>query len=129
MELNYDTPQSALPSSAVELIVENGRLAGTRRPLPVPLTVIGRAVGGDIRLDVPGVEQLHCVIVQGLEGVVLRDLGTPTGTLVNGEPVTSLTLKDGDLVTVGPFHFRMALGAASASQFLLAELEAVEKKK
>jgi hypothetical protein len=113
-----------------ELIVENGRLAGTRRALPTPLAVVGRAHGCDIRLNVDGVEPLHCVLVPTTDSVILRDLGTSDGTLVNNEPVAFTHLNDGDLLSVGPFRFRLAVSpAVDPRQSLLPELEAIEKEK
>ena len=42
-----------------ELVVQNGRHAGARRPLAVPMTLIGRANGCDVRLNVEPVKPLH----------------------------------------------------------------------
>jgi hypothetical protein len=95
-----------------------GRLAGTHKPLSVPLTSVGRQPGCDIRLDVEGVEDLHCVIVCGPQGLVLRDLQSESGTFLNGERVQNRPLGDGDLLTVGPFQFQVRLNPA----FLQADL-------
>src|SRR5262249_7737741 len=69
----------------------------------------------------------------GPEGLVLRDLGSETGTTVNGEAVASCQLQDDDLLSVGPFRFRVRLpqaGAGTATkQFLLRELEVLQKEK
>jgi hypothetical protein len=68
--------------------------------------------------------------VQGHEGVVLRDLGTPDGTLVNGEPVAVTVLNDGDLLSVGPFRFRLGFTAAvPALRPLLFEGDALDKER
>src|SRR5262245_58348867 len=101
-----------------ELIVQNGRLAGTRRPLNVPVTFIGRDAGCDIRLNVDGVAPLHCLLAFGPTGLVLRHLTGDNGTLVNGERVNAAPLRDGDLVAVGPFEFRLTLrpGAVPPAQ-------------
>ena len=92
-----------------ELIVQNGRQSGTRRPLGMPLTLLGRSAGCDLRLNVPDVEPLHCLIVQGQTGIMLRDLNSGRGTFVNGRRVGAQALQDGDLIEVGPFRFRMHL--------------------
>jgi hypothetical protein len=90
-----------------ELVVQNGRHAGTRRPLSAPLTLLGQAVGCDIRLNAESVHSLHCALFQSPAGLVLRDLGSPAGTLVNDQRVASYLLREGDILTVGPFQFRV----------------------
>ena len=74
-----------------ELVVLNGRHAGAKRPLAGPLTLIGRASGCDIRLQMEGVAGRHCVLARTAEGLVLRDLGSKTGTIVNGDRAQSAT--------------------------------------
>jgi len=61
---------------------------------------------------VDGIDPLHCVLAFGLDGVQLRDLNSVHGTYVNGERVENVTLRDGDLLKVGPFQFRVELTAA-----------------
>lgn len=90
-----------------ELIVQTGRHAGARRPLAGPLVLIGRAPGCDVRLQMEGVEPRHCLLASTPDGVVLRDLETQVGTLVNGDRVQSILLCEGDLVAVGSVQFRV----------------------
>jgi pSer/pThr/pTyr-binding forkhead associated (FHA) protein len=104
------------PGSPGELVVQNGRLSGARRPLAGLLTLIGQASGCDIRLNVDGVSPLHCAIVDDPNGPILRDLGTSAGTRVNGAPVVAHRLVNGDLVEVGPFQFAVALGPPPTSE-------------
>jgi pSer/pThr/pTyr-binding forkhead associated (FHA) protein len=92
-----------------ELVIQNGRLKGTRRALGIPLTFIGNAPSSDVRLNVDGVSALHCLIVHGPGGFVLRDLDSDTGTVLNGERINTSPLKNGDQLTVGPFQFRVRL--------------------
>src|SRR6476619_7229663 len=97
-------PGAGLPETAAgALVVQTGRRRGARRPLTGPVTVIVRAAGCDIRLDVAGVAALHCVLAPGPDGAVLRDLASRHGTAVNGSRVATAVLRDGDLITVGPF--------------------------
>ncbi len=118
MESAHDVhpTDGALPSAWGELVVQNGRQTGARRPLALPLTSLGKAAGCDIRLSADGIAAQHCIIAQGPSGLLVRDLGTEAGTLVNGERVTCSPLRDGDLLAVGPFQFRLRLaGPAEAS--------------
>ncbi len=99
-------PDSALPVAG-ELIIENGPQRGLRRALVGPLTVIGQAEWCDLRIEADGVSPWHCVVARGERGLVLRDLHSDTGTRVNGQPITTFTLKDGDLFAVGPLELRV----------------------
>src|SRR5262249_17784245 len=93
--------------AAGELVVQNGRFAGTCRLLSASLNLIGRSPGCEIRLNVDDVAPLHCAILQTPGGLVLRDLDSGPGTFVNGQRVTACLLADGDLLRVGPFEFRV----------------------
>jgi chromosome segregation ATPase len=90
--------------AAGELVVCNGKKAGTRVPLVLPVTVIGRAAGCDVRLTAAGVADLHCLIAVTPAGPVLR-AWQPDHTLRNGTPATATLLQDGDELKVGPCVF------------------------
>ncbi|MGH7170643.1 MAG: FHA domain-containing protein, partial [Gemmataceae bacterium] len=97
------------PATLGELVVQNGRLRGTRRVLASALTLFGRDPGCEIHLNVDGVNPLHCAIVHSPAGFLLRDLGSAGATLLNGEAVQESPLQHGDLITVGPFQFALHL--------------------
>ncbi len=111
------------PAPTGELVVQNGRMSGARCPLGDPVTLIGRAEGCDVRLNVDGVEPHHCLLSQSSTGMVLRDLSGATGTLVNGEPAALRVLEDGDLLTVGPFRFRVRLPQDTPQTLAEADVE------
>lgn len=118
MEATHDaaTARGSAPPPGGELVVQTGRLAGTRRLLGVPLTFIGRSPGCDLRLNADGVNPLHCLIAHGPTGLVVRDLDSEHGTTVNGARVTHTPLCDGDLLAVGPFQFRVKLPASAKAR-------------
>jgi pSer/pThr/pTyr-binding forkhead associated (FHA) protein len=97
------------PATLGELVVQNGRLRGTRRALASALTLFGRDPSCEIHLNVDGVNPLHCAIVHGPAGFLLRDLGSADATLLNGEAVQESPLQDGDIISVGPFQFALHL--------------------
>jgi hypothetical protein len=74
---------------------------GTRHVLEAGSNVLGRGTDADIRLPDTGVSRKH-VDVQ-LEGgaVVVEDLGSTNGTLVNGRRVGRQELADGDVIRIG----------------------------
>src|SRR5580658_2435452 len=107
--------RGSAPVWAGELIVQNGRQSGARRGLQVPLTIVGKDPGCDIRLNSSGIDSLHCLLVHGPTGLMIRDLDSANGTFVNGERTGSVSLKDGDLLTIGGFEFRLNLPPRSFS--------------
>lgn len=92
-----------------ELVIVNGRQSGARRPLSRPLTFLGRSPGCDLRLNVEGVAPYHCLLAMEGDRLTLRDLESGAGTFVNGKRVARTDLRDGDLVVLGPFHFKVKL--------------------
>ncbi|MFF0943668.1 FHA domain-containing protein [Kocuria sp. CPCC 205300] len=71
------------------------------RRVDVPDTpmVFGRAVNSDVVLDSPDVSRRHALVRRHGEDVVVQDLGSTSGTRLNGTTVTSsFRLKSGDLL-------------------------------
>jgi hypothetical protein len=94
--------------SAAMLIEDRGGLPGTHHRLGQS-TTIGRAPENEIVVPNQEVSRRHARIVMVDSGYVLRDLGSPNGTFVNGTRVTSdQRLRDGDKITVGGKGFLFA---------------------
>jgi two-component system cell cycle response regulator len=93
------------------LLLYSGPDAGQRFDLEPGTHTIGRVAESQVRIDGSGISRQHAQLeVQGSQ-VVLQDLGSANGTLVNEERIdTPVTLVDGDLVRVGNvvlrFHSR-----------------------
>ncbi|MCU1591503.1 MAG: hypothetical protein JWP11_2759 [Frankiales bacterium] len=79
------------------------RAAGIDREvqLPVGTFVIGRDQGADLRLQDPTVSPRHVELEVTADGIRLRDLGTLNGTCVDGVPVASVDLRDGNRIELG----------------------------
>jgi pSer/pThr/pTyr-binding forkhead associated (FHA) protein len=83
------------------LIVAAAGAAESSYPLRDAVTVIGRANESDLRLEDPGVSRRHAEIrVSGSESEIV-DLGSTNGIRVNGKPVPSARLLDGDRIDLG----------------------------
>ncbi|WP_419921602.1 FHA domain-containing protein [Candidatus Poriferisodalis sp.] len=72
-------------------------------------TVIGRRGDCDIVLDGPRVSRRHAQIRDTGDGLLLVDLASVNGTLLNDIEVTSERLVDGDTVTIGEHKLRLEL--------------------
>lgn len=82
-----------------------------RLELPGPHCGIGRGTGCDLRLAEDSTVDLeHCRISEDEHGYELADLGSLTGTYVNGEKVETVRLAHGDKIGVGGFELAAELG-------------------
>ena len=76
-------------------------------PLNKDVVTVGRAKGCDIALEAPDVSGLHCVVWAFQGGYQVRDCNSRAGTFLNGDRITEATLRDADILQVGPFSFRL----------------------
>ncbi|MFQ5430677.1 MAG: FHA domain-containing protein [Phycisphaerae bacterium] len=72
-------------------------------------TVIGRKPEADLRIPLADISRSHCEVSVNGDEVVLRDLGSSNGTLVNDQPVTEATLKAGDRIRLGSAVFTVQI--------------------
>jgi pSer/pThr/pTyr-binding forkhead associated (FHA) protein len=92
------------------------RLSVDRRPTAVPplparLLRIGRTPDNDLVLSDLSVSRHHAELRKSSSGKFeIVDLGRNNGTFVNGQRVTSATLTEKDIVSVGHAAFRLADG-------------------
>lgn len=90
------------------LIVQNGKHKGKRIPLPDKEITIGRDDTCYVRLASTEVSRLHCAFKPTSRGLLVRDLGSQNGTLVNNVLIeTETLLRPGDQVQVGSMQFRV----------------------
>jgi len=96
----------------VRLKVLVGRSAGQEIAVPGPSFLIGRADECQLRPKSEYISRRHCEIVLEDSRAVIRDLGSRTGTFVNGAkipPQRNVELQSGDTVKVGPLEFDVLL--------------------
>lgn len=79
----------------------SGLTTGSTYELITPVTLLGRGTDCDLRLVDTGVSRHHAELRVEDGQVVLVDLGSTNGTLVNGQPVRRAALADGTNVTLG----------------------------
>jgi hypothetical protein len=81
------------------LIVEGGALQGTRMELSEGTsTIVGSGRLAHLRLDHPDIELAHVKVTWDVSGISMVDNGSRNGTWVNGEPVETAALLDGDVI-------------------------------
>jgi pSer/pThr/pTyr-binding forkhead associated (FHA) protein len=69
---------------------------------------VGRTARADFILDAALVSRLHCrLTADKSDQLIVEDLGSTNGTLVNGRRVDRQVLKAGDTVTIGRVEFEV----------------------
>lgn len=97
------------PSTAYALVTEDG----TRYPLASRM-LLGRALTDDIVLVGEGISAQHARITQRDGIALIEDLGSTSGTVVNGERIPTsfpVALYPGDTITLGAATLRLTAGA------------------
>lgn len=111
----HDPTLDASPAVRLELRHGGGR------PTVYDVTggefVIGSVAGCDLRLSGTNLPPVICVITRGSDGVRLRKLAPTLPLSLNGQPVQSAALADGDTIALGPLTIAVTVagGGASAS--------------
>jgi FHA domain len=94
----------------VQLVVVRGKPEGKVIPLVGPKFKIGRGETCHLRPISEQISREHAEFTIDTGAVVVRDLGSRNGTLVNGKALTdACQLKDRDLVQVGPLTFAVSI--------------------
>jgi hypothetical protein len=76
--------------------------AGNReRAFTQSRVLVGRSRDVDFRIDDPNVSRRHAAIFWSEGRVMIEDLGSTNGTMVNGYPVSSTVVRAGDVIVIG----------------------------
>ncbi len=105
-----DEPSSTLvvPESDLQSFLETHE--GTRFKLTKEKSTVGRGQGWDICLNDRAVSRPHAEITRQEDGLVLIDLDSANGTMVNGQLISEpQPLEDGDIIIFGehPITFKL----------------------
>lgn len=84
-------------SRNVRLVSGDGRTY----PLAIGQTVIGRGDQANMRLPDVGISRRHARLDFDGAQVILTDLGSTNGTMVNGQRVSAVALNPGDMIQLG----------------------------
>jgi diguanylate cyclase (GGDEF)-like protein len=83
------------------LVVLAGSNLGEMYKIDGPESVVGRAMNTQLRLNDDGISRRHCRVLSLGGRVIIEDLGSANGTVVNGELVQHQELKEGDKIRLG----------------------------
>jgi Fe-S-cluster-containing hydrogenase component 2 len=104
---NIDDLLSLMP----RLRILSGSRAGAPLQLRYPATTFGRGAEADYRFqDDTEMSRLHCSVVWENNRFLVRDHDSTNGTLVNGNPVTELELRNGDVIEIGGLRMEFLAG-------------------
>jgi len=77
---------------------------------------IGKMASSHLQIDDEGVSRMHAVVeVGGADQVHIIDLGSATGTLVNGKKVNKAPLASGDKISLGGIEVEVTFAEAEAA--------------
>jgi len=99
-------PVVPFPGGAVRVnAYRDGELVAQTELAPSDILKLGRleAAGHSLKLESPEVSRVHAVLERTSDGISVIDLGSDTGTRVNGERVSRTSLREGDRIEIGPF--------------------------
>jgi len=103
------TLKGGMIAMKAQLIVVQGKSEGRTIPLSGRVFKIGRGETCHLRPNSERVSREHAEFTMMGEVVMIRDLGSRNGTLVNGKALTQpAVLSNGDRVQVGPLTFTVS---------------------
>jgi hypothetical protein len=103
-EVQSSTPQMPEAAFAAVATPYLTSVTGEEFKITKSVTSIGRGIEADIQIDDTSVSRLHCSIVLGSE-VLIRDLDSTNGTIVDGNRASESVLHDGSIIKIGNITF------------------------
>lgn len=96
-------------------VLSAGSAAGKALPINTAQFIIGRDPGCNLRPASAMISKRHCAVLVKNGGVFLRDFDSTNGTFLNDEQIKGeVSLKDGDVLKVGPLSFKLVIEAPVA---------------
>jgi pSer/pThr/pTyr-binding forkhead associated (FHA) protein len=104
-------PDAAGAATASEYTVDLIRIDGSHNKAHAlgRRTRIGRAPGCELHVESSSVSRHHALVLTNARDVIIEDLHSTNGVLVNGRKVARQLLTDGDILTIGEAQFRLRI--------------------
>lgn len=90
-----------MSKAVAEFVVSDKHRVTQRIQMHTPAAMIGRTQSADIHLNVPVVSRQHARLARVGNEYWIIDLSSTNGTKVNGHRISSIALRDGDIITFG----------------------------
>ncbi|MBI4816623.1 MAG: sigma 54-dependent Fis family transcriptional regulator [Deltaproteobacteria bacterium] len=100
--------------SSAELLVIAGPERGQRAPFHAGSAKIGTAMGMTLRLTDPTVSRVHCELEMRGSRILVRDVGSTNGTIVEGVRVLEAEVEAGSVLKLGQSAVRIELSESPA---------------
>ena len=113
VDVTQGTPSSgativtASSGHSLSLVAQSGPDAGRSFPLASAQNVIGRDPSAQVVLTDPNVSRRHAMIRVDADRATIADLGSMSGTSVNGESIRGVRIAMGDKVAIGQSEFTL----------------------
>ena len=113
VDVTQGTPSSgativtASSGHSLSLVAQSGPDAGRSFPLASAQNVIGRDPSAQVVLTDPNVSRRHAMIRVDADRATIADLGSMSGTSVNGEAIRGVRIAMGDKVAIGQSEFTL----------------------
>jgi len=92
----------------LSLKIVEGEEKGTVYRLEKPRITLGRT-NADVNIPDQAASRVHCVLEVSDEGVLLRDLSSTNGTLINDKPIRTAALSSGSTFRIGQHIFELLI--------------------
>lgn len=103
------TFQVMRPRTTVKLRILTGKQAGESYNLQPGTSIVGRSHDADVRIDAPEVSRHHFRIDYEGSTLSVSDLNSTNGTRVNGEPISTAVVRNGDEILIGTQALRIVV--------------------
>ncbi|HEX7569552.1 MAG TPA: FHA domain-containing protein, partial [Verrucomicrobiae bacterium] len=90
-----------------KLVILNQGMTGRSFELNVERTTVGRVEDNAFQITDPSVSSHHAEILMRGTGILVRDLNSTNGTFLNGDRITEVVLKPGQILRFGQVELKI----------------------